>query len=233
MTRADRLKDAIVRSPLKSIRKFHEAIAEKPVPGNSYPVIYRYLKGTAVPPVEFLEAAAEILGVKPAWLAFGTGPRDDEEERVQRVQAEREEVERPSAFIEAYIEFQQQAGITRHGQKDALQRFVDRLLDADFAEAPWSDHDARRELYKMVLGFLVRVDAVFQEVTELAGEHSAGLVQTDSISKGWYVMWSDAIIHAFSLRVKGLGERTGEFWDSHTTRRGTAPPEPGNVEDDL
>ncbi|CAN5188110.1 hypothetical protein BH24GEM2_BH24GEM2_13810 [soil metagenome] len=76
MTVAERLRHAIEKGTgpgAGSIRKFHKWISEENVPGTSYPVIHRYLKGTAKPPVEFLEVAADLLGVRLAWLVLGEG----------------------------------------------------------------------------------------------------------------------------------------------------------------
>ena len=80
---AERLKYAIEKGTgpgAGSIRKFHKLISEQDVPGNSYPVIHRYLRGTAKPPVAFLEAAADLLGVRPAWLILEDGKPTEREQ---------------------------------------------------------------------------------------------------------------------------------------------------------
>lgn len=46
---------------------------EQDVPGASTGAVYRYLKGETVPSVDFLLAAAGVLGVRPAWLLLGEG----------------------------------------------------------------------------------------------------------------------------------------------------------------
>lgn len=70
-----RLKEAI---PQDGIRAFHREMERREVRGASYAMIHRYLSGEAVPPVEFLEVAADVLGVRPAWLICGDGPMRDE-----------------------------------------------------------------------------------------------------------------------------------------------------------
>ena len=80
---AERLKYAIQKGTgpgAGSIRKFHKLISEQDVPGNSYPVIHRYLRGAAKPPLAFLEAAADLLGVRPAWLILGDGKPTEREQ---------------------------------------------------------------------------------------------------------------------------------------------------------
>lgn len=43
--------------------------------GTSVPSIYAYFRGDVHPTVDFVSVAARVLGVMPAWLAFGEGPR--------------------------------------------------------------------------------------------------------------------------------------------------------------
>lgn len=73
-TIADRLQEALALRGLK-IRAFHRLMHEKKVLGNSYPAIHRYLRGEQTPSVDFLLAAADLLEVRPAWLAFGELPQ--------------------------------------------------------------------------------------------------------------------------------------------------------------
>jgi hypothetical protein len=44
--------------------------------GCSYPSIAGYLKDYVKPNLDFIDVAAEMLGVSPVWLAHGIGPRD-------------------------------------------------------------------------------------------------------------------------------------------------------------
>lgn len=58
------------------LRKLSRELSERKVRGSSIPSIYRYLKGEGIPPVEFLEAAAETLCVRYEWLRHGEGERE-------------------------------------------------------------------------------------------------------------------------------------------------------------
>ena len=87
MSFAERLRHAIeTRMERGSIREFHKRIAERDVSGSSYPVIHRYLKGEVMPPLDFLEAAAEVLRVRPAWLILGEGEPTEFETAVSEQQ---------------------------------------------------------------------------------------------------------------------------------------------------
>lgn len=86
-TAGDRLNQLVGAGPGKrmTISGFHRALQRrKPKPrGSTRGMIHRYLKG-AVPPAEFIEAAADILGVSPEWLAFGRGPMTEPEQELGR-----------------------------------------------------------------------------------------------------------------------------------------------------
>ncbi len=60
----------------RSISSFHRILAERQVQGSSYAMIHRYLRGQWKPSLRFLEAAAEVLGVRQQWLTYGEGPRN-------------------------------------------------------------------------------------------------------------------------------------------------------------
>lgn len=49
------------------------ALREKRVRGRSRKSVYEYFQGSVVPPLKFLEAAAEVLQVHPEWLVLGHG----------------------------------------------------------------------------------------------------------------------------------------------------------------
>ena len=48
-------------------------LRERGTQGASYPSINSYLRDKVDPPLDFIEAAADILGVRSGWLAFGDG----------------------------------------------------------------------------------------------------------------------------------------------------------------
>lgn len=60
---------------------------EDRIKGISAPSIHAYLKGSP-PSVEFLQEAAEVLGVRPAWLVFGEGLATEAEAVMQEAQPE-------------------------------------------------------------------------------------------------------------------------------------------------
>lgn len=82
MSYAARLSEAL-RIAGVSIRGFHDQIKDRDVPGNSYAVIHRYLRGKATPPVAFLQAASEILGVRPEWLVLDKGEPTEIEQQMR------------------------------------------------------------------------------------------------------------------------------------------------------
>lgn len=73
----DRLRKAIEGWRTGSIREFQREIdpicKTRRVRGSSYSMVHSYLRGDPVPPVAFLEIAAEVLGVRAAWLLSGEG----------------------------------------------------------------------------------------------------------------------------------------------------------------
>lgn len=84
MTIADRLTLALKDAP-EAVRgdkkKFTAAMARTGVEGVSYPTVIGYFSDKVKPSPEWLSAAAELLGVRAEWLAFGTGGRDENEAR--------------------------------------------------------------------------------------------------------------------------------------------------------
>ena len=72
-TISERLRWAIQRSG-RSVRSVQQELARRGVRGSSYASVHGYLRDpAAIPPMEFIEAAADVLGVRRAWLAFGEG----------------------------------------------------------------------------------------------------------------------------------------------------------------
>lgn len=93
-TLAERLRWAIDRQPhagrQRGLRLFQRRMADRAdgarkhgraVVGTHLSTVQTYLNGTATPGVEFLNEAAIVLGVRPAWLFAGEGHPTDEEER--------------------------------------------------------------------------------------------------------------------------------------------------------
>ena len=74
MSIATRLKKAIEERDI-SIREFQRRMAESSAKGDgtSYPAINRALQAEVIPSIRFLEAAADLLQVRRAWLMTGDG----------------------------------------------------------------------------------------------------------------------------------------------------------------
>jgi hypothetical protein len=75
-----RLSKAVRAWPGGGITAFQRQLQAEGVPGSSYAMVHKYLRDKTVPPISFLNAAAEFLGVRVSWLAFGEGPSTAEEE---------------------------------------------------------------------------------------------------------------------------------------------------------
>ena len=75
-----RLREAIQEVWGGSIRGFQREMERREVRGSSYATIYSYLRGDTQPSRDFLEAAADVLGVRLRWLRFGEGEPTGEEE---------------------------------------------------------------------------------------------------------------------------------------------------------
>ena len=77
---SERLQQAIEQSDeVSSIRGLHRELTSRGLFITTPSTVHRYVKGeVALPPMEFLEGAGMVLGVRTAWLATGDGrPRID------------------------------------------------------------------------------------------------------------------------------------------------------------
>ena len=89
---------------MEMLSRARVAAGEKPIPGISYPSIRSYLDGETVPSLEFLYAAAEVFGVRPAYLIMGEGPRTEREV----------EGAAPSILDEAFSEYPELADLVKY-----------------------------------------------------------------------------------------------------------------------
>jgi len=82
MTVSERLRKALDWSDFTSIHSFKNAVVGQfpDVKGRSYSSVHSYFKGVN-PPLEFLEAAAEMLGVRIGWLRTGDGSMEHRRSR--------------------------------------------------------------------------------------------------------------------------------------------------------
>ena len=93
-----RLRQAIKQRPAtgkqRGLRKFQRDIEKRAaeswedgkgkIPGVSMLSIMKYLKDDVTPSVAFLREAAQLAGVRPEWLAFGSGLQSDEEAKLDQ-----------------------------------------------------------------------------------------------------------------------------------------------------
>lgn len=87
-TVSERLQEALDRDG-KSMRWLHTQLDERGAPNSSWGAVRSYVRGDQDPPLNFLEEAADVLGVRIEWL-FGSGERTPDEQRVaERVQAQK------------------------------------------------------------------------------------------------------------------------------------------------
>lgn len=221
---AERLKQSAGNAGL-SIRELHRRLSG--LPGSSYPSIHRYLRGRAEPPAGFVTGAANVLGVLPGWLLTGDGPRTAEETAVeeQRRLDESGDPDRPHLLYVRELDL----GDDGHAEsrRRALLRFSRKLEDASLLPvlSSVSREGERAALMASAGSFLVKVERSFQEAastpiglpTELDPRPLVArrILLGESSSTGWRVIWHDAILDLFALRVFGLGERSGRLSDAH------------------
>lgn len=79
MTISDRLSQLLAERDW-STRRFQEEVRERAGEGTrgvSYASVWEYVEGRTDPPLSFLRVAAQVLGVREAWLSSGQGPQSD------------------------------------------------------------------------------------------------------------------------------------------------------------
>lgn len=194
------------------------------------PAIYRYLRGDATPSLDFLTAAARVLGVRPAWLAFEEGKPTEGEETRRRFQewqaariVEGEAADRDAirSFFEVgsnVLESLAMSGddiwpLTRAViQRNAVLRFGQKLSGADSYQV-WDEVSGRHGLMRVAARFLLAVDRLVHEAVTAEVEASGRPVESFPVSlpgneretPGSEVEWADAVLALFSRRVYGLG----------------------------
>ena len=231
-TFGSRLRQAIENSDF-SFRGFQREVSERVPGGITYPTINSYLKDGTEPRRDFVEAAAEILGVRSAWLAFGEGQPTAEGEVLARGH------DRPAGLLtedefwareEAFIASLDLGDDRQASRQHALLRFDRMLVDAQTPDSPWAQSQERREAILRAAGrFLVDVDAAVENAARREGEGSSywdELIMIRSDSFPWNVLWHDATLALFARTVKGLGLRMGGWYDAHRRRNTSMGPAP-------
>jgi len=101
-TLGGRLGWAIKRQPnegkSRGVGLLKTKLEKRKAPGANYPSISSYLKDDVDPPLAFIQAAADALGIRKVWLAYGEGAPTEEEER-RRVGNEEDDPSSPYALI--------------------------------------------------------------------------------------------------------------------------------------
>ena len=135
-----RLREALAPLDDGTIKWLQAEMEKADVPGSKYSNVQRYVAGTAQkrPPLEWLEGAAKVLDVRPAWLVFDDGPMregalfdDDagEEGRpltvFERLAEERDVPVGPGAHM-----------LGGAAGKAVMRELIGRLIDAQPADAP-------------------------------------------------------------------------------------------------
>lgn len=213
-----------------SIRAFQREMEERLGDGEgqtgvSYPTVHRYLKDDSAPSIHFLREAADVLGVNERWLLSGEGAPTEGAERGEALRDYFERRRRKDTeFLRSLEpEDQDQRPATRH-RRLAVLLFAEKLRQAEFSGAPWTDDDDRRKLLEVAYRFL---EGVEEALTNAARQHPSAeedsvaarltredLVVTQSGSKSWELDWLTKALELFSQRVVGLGVRTGGWMDS-------------------
>lgn len=143
---ADRLREAIEDSEYGSIRQFQKALhplaQERGIRGSSYSMVHQYLQGEAVPSLKFMRVAGKVLGVRPAWLAFGEGERTTGEHKIhfERVEAP-EEGEAASHVSEMVEAIRETVGTTP--TSNAVLALYEKVARELIAAAPDADEASR------------------------------------------------------------------------------------------
>lgn len=183
-------------------RAMEERLADTDVDGYSYPSINEYLKGEVSPRLAFVEHAAAVLGVRPAWLVTGDGEPTDAEEAASRYGADSQDpaTRLLQAIRHRYGGFgEDHLGISRSQQRLFLQllvRYVQAAPDGnsllDFEQPP-------EELLEIAgdLHFLVWLPLQAR---------SWGFKGLDYRGRHQLNEYATAMMHALSLWIQEAGE---------------------------
>jgi hypothetical protein len=150
-TIGSRLKHAIGAWDGGGISAMQRELQAEGVPGSSYAMVHKYLRDKSVPPLAFLTAAADLLGVRVSWLAFGEGRRTEEGQALA------------AAALSSPEEF-------------AMLRGISRWFPAIERADPW-DRGAVLRTTRACLSFFVEVEArvpptpaAFEDLAHEAGK---------------------------------------------------------------
>lgn len=73
----------------RDIQWLQKELEERGAPNSTYSSVYRYVKGSVEPPLDWLRTAADVLEVRAPWLAFAQGqPTEGVEEGMKKIGGE-------------------------------------------------------------------------------------------------------------------------------------------------
>ena len=218
MTLAQRIEKAIAEKFGGSIRAFQQALQERGVRGSTYASVHSYVRGDATPGLEFVETAADVLGVRPEWLAFERGrPTQAEQDAADVVDAVDRSSRNPLLDL-AFSGLSEEEAARHKWKQRAMRRFIAKIGDGPTGVGPWTDRDNLTRVLQEALRFLIHVEEFFQR-EDLPPE----MFLRHSQSNGWNATWEDAVLDLYSRRVRGLGERTDSPWDGHVWTHDHSP----------
>jgi transcriptional regulator with XRE-family HTH domain len=225
MTTGGRLKQALERSgKTKSgfLKEIQERLGKDTREGVSWPALSRYLNDETNPSVAFLKAAADIVGVRAAWLIV-----EDGEPTTEQQTARQQERQTHAWFLRAIeASRKQEAHLIRYeldlgdpplmdDRAAALVRFAHRLDDSYHADSPWATPNARKLLLEEVGRLLVGIDELYiRRNKPLRGDeperpHSGSFAELRELDKAALVARYDKLLDAIADSVKGLGTPRG------------------------
>lgn len=185
---SERLQTALGRRE-RSIRSLQKELADKDATVTSYSAVYHYVKGERVPPLAFVAEAASVLGVRPEWLAFGSGEPDIGYERLRR-QIYSED------FRRELFESTEISRLTSTAQEACLNVLIRCLMNAESdLEEAFQTEEGREAVVELVRDviFLIRLPLL---------PRSWGFEQPrDGLSNYQLSAYSLAIIHSLMVLI--------------------------------
>lgn len=177
--------------------------------------VQRYLSNKIAPSIDFLRTAADVLGVRFAWLAANDGEMTEalETERIRR-RLERGNLSGIWKEIEDREEglLQQVLPAGTPSERWALKRFRQKLDESSIGSegVPWFDTRNREALIAGAAAFVMAA----REARHRAVEAADAMLEVDSTgrllvqnpdSPAWEGEWLEDVLSCYSRCVRGLG----------------------------
>jgi hypothetical protein len=189
----------------------------------SYPSALTYHTNRE-PPAAYLAHVAKVFGVRMEWLATGEGHMTKAEEQSEIMERAWQSGSLTTHDIDrAFAYLSEDERRTHFDKRAAISRFSGKITDV--ISASFMEMETRTHVLQCALRFLIGIEQMFDRFgqldpdnpeTDLARKSSLDdLYLLQSSSRGWRVAWQDAVLDLYSRRVKGLGERSADYWDQH------------------